>query len=65
LKDLETIVDSFTATLRGIYHPRIKYPKLEALPEALQESYPDELTDAEPVIEVSRGSYIDSSNAAS
>jgi hypothetical protein len=30
LRDLDAIVDSFTTTLRGIYHPRIQYPKLEA-----------------------------------
>ncbi len=29
LKDLTTIADSFTATLRGIYHPRIEYPTLD------------------------------------
>ncbi len=29
LHDLNTIIDSFTATLRGIYHPRIPYPKME------------------------------------
>jgi cyclic-di-AMP phosphodiesterase PgpH len=29
LHDLDTIIDSFTATLRGIYHPRISYPKME------------------------------------
>ncbi len=29
LRDLDTIVDAFTANLRGIYHPRIEYPKLE------------------------------------
>jgi len=29
LQDLAMIVDSFTATLRGIYHPRVKYPALE------------------------------------
>jgi cyclic-di-AMP phosphodiesterase PgpH len=52
LQDLEAIVDSFTTTLRGIYHPRIKYPKLEALPEALQETYPEELAEAEPVVEL-------------
>jgi cyclic-di-AMP phosphodiesterase PgpH len=56
LQDLETIVDSFTTTLRGIYHPRIKYPKLEALPEALQETYPEELENAESLVEVSPGS---------
>lgn len=29
LRDLEQIVNSFTTTLRGIYHPRIEYPKIE------------------------------------
>jgi len=29
LKDLNTIVDSFTATLKGIYHPRVEYPSLD------------------------------------
>jgi cyclic-di-AMP phosphodiesterase PgpH len=29
LRDLDQITDSFSATLRGIYHPRIEYPKLE------------------------------------
>ncbi|MBW8010913.1 MAG: HDIG domain-containing protein [Chloroflexi bacterium] len=29
LKDLKVIAESFSATLRGIYHPRIKYPKFE------------------------------------
>ena len=29
LKDLEVIIDSFTSTLRGVYHPRIQYPQSE------------------------------------
>jgi cyclic-di-AMP phosphodiesterase PgpH len=29
LKNLEEIADSFTSTLRGVYHPRIQYPKSE------------------------------------
>lgn len=29
LRDLDIIVDAFTAHLRGIYHPRIEYPQLE------------------------------------
>ncbi len=29
LKDLEDIIDSFTSSLRGVYHPRIQYPKSE------------------------------------
>ncbi len=32
LRDLNVVVESFTATLRGIYHPRVKYPKLESTP---------------------------------
>lgn len=26
LRDLDQLIDSFTTTLRGIYHPRIEYP---------------------------------------
>ncbi len=29
LKDLDTIVDTFTATLRGVYHPRVEYPSFD------------------------------------
>lgn len=29
LHDLNAIIDSFTATLRGLYHPRIQYPPME------------------------------------
>ena len=29
LKDLTTIMDSFAATLKGIYHPRVEYPTLD------------------------------------
>lgn len=29
LRDLDSITNSFAATLRGMYHPRIEYPKLE------------------------------------
>lgn len=32
LRDLDIIADSFTATLRGMYHPRIEYPKLDEKP---------------------------------
>ncbi|MEJ2757735.1 MAG: HDIG domain-containing protein [Anaerolineales bacterium] len=31
LKDIDEIIDSFTTTLRGVYHPRIEYPKSEAI----------------------------------
>jgi putative nucleotidyltransferase with HDIG domain len=30
LRDLGVILNSFTATLRGIYHPRLQYPSMEA-----------------------------------
>jgi hypothetical protein len=30
LKDISELADSFATTLRGIYHPRIEYPALEA-----------------------------------
>lgn len=33
LKDLDTIRRSFVATLRSIYHPRIRYPAQEAEPQ--------------------------------
>ncbi|MBN1665931.1 MAG: HDIG domain-containing protein [Anaerolineales bacterium] len=29
LEDLKVIVESYTATLRGIYHPRIEYPSID------------------------------------
>ncbi len=29
IQNLEEISDSFTSTLRGVYHPRIRYPKTE------------------------------------
>jgi len=39
LQDLDMIATSFTTTLRGIYHPRIEYPKLEkATPSKLETS---------------------------
>jgi putative nucleotidyltransferase with HDIG domain len=30
LRNLDEIIDSFTSTLRGVYHPRIQYPKSES-----------------------------------
>ncbi len=30
IQDLEAISDSFTSTLRGVYHPRIQYPKSDS-----------------------------------
>jgi len=40
LRDLAIIVDSFTATLRGIYHPRIQYPQLQASPQPAESQAP-------------------------
>ncbi|MDH5507586.1 MAG: HDIG domain-containing protein [Anaerolineae bacterium] len=39
MKDLKIITESFTTTLRGVYHPRIKYPK------SFQDNEPDEALD--------------------
>jgi putative nucleotidyltransferase with HDIG domain len=33
LKDLTSILESFVATLRGMYHPRLTYPQLAQLPD--------------------------------
>jgi hypothetical protein len=40
LRDLDRICDSFTATLRGIYHPRVQYPKLEPVNTPAPEEAP-------------------------
>jgi hypothetical protein len=53
LRELDAIVDSFVATLRGVFHPRIEYPELQpkagsenALPSPpLSEVALDEKTD--------------------
>jgi len=37
LKDLNSIKESFTATLKGIYHPRVKYPSLEPATQPILE----------------------------
>jgi hypothetical protein len=29
LKDLDIIVNTFTATLKGVYHPRVEYPTFD------------------------------------
>ena len=34
MSDLSQMLESFTATLRGIYHPRITYPQL-ATPDSV------------------------------
>jgi hypothetical protein len=35
LRELDAIADSFAATLRGFYHPRVQYPQLETTRPAL------------------------------
>jgi membrane-associated HD superfamily phosphohydrolase len=34
LRDINLIIESFVATLRGAYHPRIQYPAAEPAPAA-------------------------------
>jgi hypothetical protein len=36
IRDLAMISDSFTATLRGVYHPRIQYPQLPERPKSTE-----------------------------
>jgi hypothetical protein len=54
MQDLATIVDSFTTTLRGVYHPRIKYPDLgdePALDVSVEEENvmpPEKITPSNP-----------------
>jgi hypothetical protein len=38
LRDLSRIQESFVATLRGIYHPRVQYPKLEKTGQSIPSS---------------------------
>jgi putative nucleotidyltransferase with HDIG domain len=40
LHDLDSIVESFTSTLRGIYHPRIEYPSIEKSTPVTSDSSP-------------------------
>jgi putative nucleotidyltransferase with HDIG domain len=48
LRDLEFIVDSFVATLRGVYHPRIEYPQVVLSP-ATQVSSSQPINQISPV----------------
>jgi membrane-associated HD superfamily phosphohydrolase len=45
LRDLATIVDSFTTSLRGMYHPRVVYPQLEAETDQTSESSSETLSE--------------------
>jgi putative nucleotidyltransferase with HDIG domain len=40
-RDLRIIQDSFTASLRGVYHPRIKYPSLDQRTDPVGEASQD------------------------
>ena len=40
LNDLDKIVESFTTTLRGTYHPRIEYPKFDRIQAAKADPSP-------------------------
>lgn len=42
LKDLKTIIDSFTATLKGTYHARVDYPEEEKRGEKEGETQPSD-----------------------
>jgi len=43
LREINVIVDSFTGTLKGLYHPRVKYPQLSK--DASSEPVTTPLTD--------------------
>lgn len=40
LRDLDELIDSFTTTLRGIYHPRLEYPDPEKITPVKSEEVP-------------------------
>ena len=41
LQNLEEVIDSFTATLRGVYHPRIEYPQTDSITRPTQQPLPE------------------------
>ncbi len=47
LRDLDAIAESFTTTLRGVYHPRIEYPNLEKTTPSATEAVPTLPTSAQ------------------
>jgi len=60
LRDLDQITDSFTTTLRGIYHPRIEYPKIEKHTAAQQVDTIPTLHTNNPSTEITTPSRADS-----
>ena len=41
MSDLTTIIESFTTTLRGVYHPRIQYPKKDEDTQPAEGEFPE------------------------
>lgn len=65
LQDLEDIAHSFTTTLRGIYHPRIEYPKTDKQPEKKPDLSPTQpISVARPAADVSIKPQADPSEPA-
>lgn len=47
IRDLNEILESFVGTLKGVYHPRIEYPRLKERGESGQESEVRQLQDVQ------------------
>ncbi len=62
LHDLAKIEDSFVATLRGIYHPRIQYPVFEHDKHASEKTLPITKTPEVPLIEQGHPAEISETN---
>jgi putative nucleotidyltransferase with HDIG domain len=58
LRDLNIIIDSFTASLRGIYHPRIQYPSQERMMTTRGESSAPQPSSLAPASEASTASLV-------
>jgi cyclic-di-AMP phosphodiesterase PgpH len=65
LRDMERISDSFTSTLRGVFHPRIQYPKSEGeiktrpiSSRQVDETYPPTAPDVEPTSQVEKSTQV-------
>ncbi len=54
LHDLDAIANSFTSTLRGIYHPRIEYPALDKITTSVQDPNPTVPSPLRPPLEAPR-----------
>ena len=64
LRDLEELTSSFTTTLRGMYHPRIEYPKMEKTAASQVETIPVPRSNPQPA-ELTIPSKVNSSPPAS